>query len=525
MELDNKIIDDINNILNIKENDYIIKDINFQNDGQIKCSVPKKSENKKIIYAIQKIEEKIINVFNFKIDFNSDIIKNVKEIKDNMKEFKEIIEKIKIEKTFPNNIESNEKIKKIISLYKKYGKELEKYKKEIVDKTNNYLDLLMKLSGLMKNLNEIIKINIRKFEDLSTKIEKEENNDKKVEEYFFQIFDSYKKIIESFKLYENFFSEVKDTEKNVVENIFNNLNPKIIYIKNEINNYQKEFPDIIENYFPLINLKIKDDLNKISKDLKKQFQEFQKFRINGGLELSDQNIIRLDLLIILDITNSMGKYLSFLKNNLNKIIDQIKDKCPLYLIYLGFIGYKDFADLELGDEYIDIDFTLNYDSVFNKIKDIDEDGGDDIPEDIAGAFKMAQGKKWGEGQKLIILITDSPCHGTDYHNLDQSKEEYKDKYPAGYYEGEERSEEYERVKIDNYVKFFAKNDISMICFQILNITDKMYNIFKDIYEKEKKPELFSIEKNNIDKIIINKALEIYKKEEEKLINKLLKKYQ
>ena len=533
MESNDQIIKDINNILNVNENDYIIKDNFSKIKDQINCKVPNNEENKNIVNLIIKITEKIIKVFmNYRIkDINSNIEKKVKKVKEIMKKFKDIIESIKIQKTFPNNIESDEKIKKdIIPSYRKYGKEFDNHKKEIVFKANYYLNSFKKLSELMKNLKKSLLFTIEKFEELSEKIQKDENNNKKVEEYIFQIYDTYKKIIESFKEYGNFFFEVKDAGKNL-GNIFNNLHQRCIDIKQKINNYQGDLQvEEIKKFFPLLDLKMNDELNKISKDLKKDLEEFQNLKIrdardvSGVRELSDENAVRLDLLIILDITNSMGKYLDFFKKKLKEIIEQIKNKCPLYLIYLGFIGYKDFSDLELGDEYINIDFTLNYDSVCNKIKDIDVDGGDDIPEDVAGAFKMAKEKIWGKGKKLIILITDSPCHGIDYHDLDQTKEEYKDNYPKGFYEGEENLEEYKREKIDDYVEFFAKNDISMICFQILNITERMYDTFKKIYEKEKKPELFSIEKNNLDKIIINKALKIYETEEKKLLDKLEKKY-
>ena len=254
MESNDQIIKDINNILNVNENDYIIKDNFSKIKDQINCKVPNNEENKNIVNLIIKITEKIIKVFmNYRIkDINSNIEKKVKKVKEIMKKFKDIIESIKIQKTFPNNIESDEKIKKdIIPSYRKYGKEFDNHKKEIVFKANYYLNSFKKLSELMKNLKKSLLFTIEKFEELSEKIQKDENNNKKVEEYIFQIYDTYKKIIESFKEYGNFFFEVKDAGKNL-GNIFNNLHQRCIDIKQKINNYQGDLQvEEIKKFFPL----------------------------------------------------------------------------------------------------------------------------------------------------------------------------------------------------------------------------------------------------------------------------------
>ena len=526
MDSNKTIIEDINNIINLKVDDFKIKDYNIIKSTQINCSVPEEENRKDIINILKKIEEKILHtIINFKInEIDSDIPKKIENIRQLMIQFKSIIETIKIQ--VPNNIEFDDKIKKeIIPLYQKFIKAYEKSKKELVEKTKYFLSLFRKFPESIKELYTSINANKVKFEEISHKI-KDEKDDIKAKKYLSEIFKSYQNIFESFNLYESFMSELDDAEKNFENKIFNKLNSKINDIKMKINNHRNSFPEI-DKFFPLMSIKTIDNLNKISIQLKENFREFQNYKIKRGKVLIDENIIRLDLLIILDITNSMGKYLKFIQNNLGKIIAQIKEKCPLYLIYLGFIGYKDFADLDMGDEYTDIDFTINYDSLYNKIKDIDPDGGDDIPEDVAGAFKMAKEKHWGNGSKLIILITDSPCHGIEYHDLDQSKKDYIDNYPTGFYENKEdkeENEEYKREKIDNYVKYFAVNNISMICFKILNITDKMFKCFETIYKKENKSELFSIERNNLDKLIINKATEIYDKKQVELINKLKEKY-
>lgn len=93
-----------------------------------------------------------------------------------------------------------------------------------------------------------------------------------------------------------------------------------------------------------------------------------------------ENEQRIDILIILDITSSMENYINKFKIQFYTMIDKIAKECPDFLVYVGFIGYKDLEDKELGDDYINIDFTINYDKLKEIIDQIDPDGGDDIPE-------------------------------------------------------------------------------------------------------------------------------------------------
>ena len=76
--------------------------------------------------------------------------------------------------------------------------------------------------------------------------------------------------------------------------------------------------------------------------------------------------MRLDILFILDTTFSMAPHLENLKKNIKNIIESIREDFPLALVKIGFIGYKDFKDLEVGDDYIDIDFLIDYKKLIKK---------------------------------------------------------------------------------------------------------------------------------------------------------------
>jgi hypothetical protein len=477
--------------------------VNYKNYHQ----TPEKM--KKIILSFIKINE------NIQKKYNNDI--KIPKVKEIIRKIKEDLKKL-LENN--NNIKNN--IPKSLSQgnqnknFNEFKNEYSKRNRDYIDKVSFYLKHFELLITKLNNLRETIKQKKKQFENISDYVKDLKDDDPKVEESLKNIYKYFRDISDGFKAINDvvavvaLFEKPKNNNNNDNDmNILNELNKKRENIFKENSNRKDEE---IKNFFTKIITYI-NDLNSFYKTILDYIKDFQDYKIkeSGMLFYGD---IRLDILIILDTTNSMGEYLRMIQKNLLKIIEKIKDNCPLATVYLGFIGYKDFYDLELGDEYTDIDLTIDYNSVYDQIKDIQEDGGDDVPEDVAGAFKKGLEKSWGNGAKIAFLITDSPCHGTEYHDLDQNNKLMKDNYPKGYYEGEE---DFEKIDIKHVVKEFAERDIFLVCFNILKFTDKMFKKFQDIYKDEKKSELFSIEKykKNIDKIIIQKATDLMKEKEKK----------
>ena len=392
--------------------------------------------------------------------------------------------------------------------FKKIIKEYEKINMLLISKIRYSFDIIIFLFDNLEIITSSIKNIIKEYEQIGNKLANKKEDDPIINDCLIQICNFYVKIVELFNKIDSFFEKVKIEEDNLnkrnalkkLEKLNNNINENG-EIKQKIKEYIIETNSI---YSKIINI----------------LNQFQNYKIH--LDFLGKNEMRLDILIILDTTNSMGKYLKLIQNKIKFIKEEIKKKCPLAIIYVGFIGYKDFSDLELGDEYTDIDFTSDIDELYNKIKDIEADGGDDIPEDVAGAFQLALKKNWGIGSKLAFLITDSPCHGTEYHDLDQKNKNYIDKFPEEDYKSDKTDmiEEsiFKRKKMKELVRDFAKKDISLVCFDILELTQKMFNIFNDIYKEENKSEFYYIEKGKLDEIIIKKAIDIYKMKEETIRN-------
>ena len=211
--------------------------------------------------------------------------------------------------------------------------------------------------------------------------------------------------------------------------------------------------------------------------------------------------LELDLLYLMDTTGSMEEYVNATKVGLIDIMEKIVQCCDEMInINLGFIGYKDVAEISQGD-YVDMDFTREYYDIKDKISKIIVGGGDDTAEDVAFAFERALKKNWGaDSIKFAVLICDAPCHGLQYHDPN-----LMDYYCSG---------SPNRENIEKLVEQLCDKNVSLCCVSLNKNTDIMYSIFEKIYLNKKNDKcqffLASIEdpKKLADVIIKNSSIAV-----------------
>lgn len=388
------------------------------------------------------ILNKIINFYNDVDDFCNKF-SNINTY--NCKQIENVIKKF---------IETPKSIKGLSELMTKYIKSFERTRHVFKDLSNK-IKIDNTFKDYIKNLNELSEKekNIQQIkEDLPGEIDLE--NQKK---------------------------EIQN-KKEELDKIINNLKNTSNEISNEIQQIREKYgqpKEELQKFKSVESVQVinTDDIKKQVDIVKEQIQEEIK-NINESLNkniiiIKDQS--RLDLLFIMDITNSMDTYLDQVKTHLLNIIKEIRDKCAGVNIFSGFIGYKDFSDIEFGEQYINLELTEDYESIEQNIRYLQAEGGGDIPEDLCGALELAKNKIWKGKSRFAILVTDSPCHGKQYYD---NQEENYDNFPEG--DPNNRS-------IEDFIKYFAQNEISLFCLKINPATDKMFNIFKEIYEKNKNP--------------------------------------
>ena len=176
----------------------------------------------------------------------------------------------------------------------------------------------------------------------------------------------------------------------------------------------------------------------------------------------------------MDLSNSMECYLNNVKVLIPDIIKQLKKEFPGVEIYIGFIGYKNKTDLNNGENFINFELTKNHENILKVLKELKVDGDYAKPKDLCGVLEFAIKKGWKGKSKFAILFTDSLCYGKKYYD---DKIKNYDEYPER--NGLDRN-------IEDYIKFFAENEISLFWLRINESTDKMFNIFEEIYNKNKK---------------------------------------
>jgi len=114
----------------------------------------------------------------------------------------------------------------------------------------------------------------------------------------------------------------------------------------------------------------------------------------------------LDIVICLDTTNSMKKYINAIREKLIPMLDETLSDFPSFRI--GMVLFKDY-----NDTYVTrvVPFTTNFLRFQNDLNAIRVSGGFDIPEAVYEALYDGATKFiWEAQSRLMILIGDAPPH-------------------------------------------------------------------------------------------------------------------
>ena len=405
--------------------------------------------------------------------------------------------------------DKNEIINEINSFIKEthqFCENYEKINKNTLEETETFVQNFLNLANPANELSVFMTNFFKEFEK-STSQFSDLSNKEKIGKALLKIKGPISEFQERSEKTLELLNPVEEIKKsNKIENINEilNNNKKIMEtLKQKSNKISEKIVKIREKYGEpkqiMESMKLEaplpPDLSECSKKLEEKKLEINKEaekRVNQiKKDVKDViNQTRLDLLFIMDITNSMDLFLDQAKKGILDMMKEIRIQCAGIEIQLGFIGYRDFIDLDFGDDYINIDFTTDYEAIQKKIVDLKAQGGGDIPEDLCSAFEFAKSKEWRGKSRFAILVTDSPCHGTKYHDFPEEE----DNFPKG--DKKDR-------KIEDFIKYFAENEISLFCLNINKTTDKMFKIFKDVYEKNKK-------KDSNNQFVVQKGKELFK---------------
>ena len=186
-----------------------------------------------------------------------------------------------------------------------------------------------------------------------------------------------------------------------------------------------------------------------------------------GKILSDtgkSNLKEFDIVFLIDATSSMGPYIEAAKITAENISKSLRQKFPETNFQYGYVFYRDPID-SYNDIHEIINLTDNVNSLPEQISKIKAEGGADIPEDWAGAYKKVNEEiNWRNGTKVIFHLADAGAHGNLFTPYD--------KYPN------------EEQKLINELEICCEKKVKIFGFVIEEDSRNSFEKCKNIYSNK-----------------------------------------
>ena len=470
-----------------------------------------------------------------------------------------VVEGFEVEEFRKKNFKSEEVLAKFRQLLEELKAAFEKYNpslKSFNDVTNdlfntvsqsgnsfsNFIEekMLEKIKQIPKILNEgiaAIPETSKTLNNFNEEIKKKKGDTQKERE------DKYDEILTKILNITRKVDNQVSNSSNSIENDFKTLEEKVSTVKNDIegkgdsyNQYVKILKEEGKKIIDIVNeIRKLFDKGPVSikfddKNIEFPFYEYAK-RLNKGFEkieeikeevqkpmklvmvvLGDQiNTVTLDLLFIMDITESMQDLLDETRDSIKYILDKIKRDCPGIDVRFAYEGYRDFADLKAGQKYYTIDFETDLDLFKSKLNEITAIGGGDDAEDVAGRLNAGLKMNWRSNARYAILIADAPGHGNQYHD-NEVQDDYGNGDPNG-------------LVIEDLMEKYVDNNINLCLTKIDDYTDIMFDKMMQAYklrsaQSKDKPKIEVINYDEDDDTIEDKNK---KKEKKRTMGNLVAK--
>ncbi len=137
--------------------------------------------------------------------------------------------------------------------------------------------------------------------------------------------------------------------------------------------------------------------------------------------------VGIDLVLVIDTTDSMQSVLEDVKREVRAFIGELQQMVPASRV--AVVAYRD-----KGDEYVTkwVDFSFHTEKVQNFVAGLRCDGGGDYPEAVKAAVQAAiRELSWRKtARRILIVIGGSPPHKEDVPELTQLVRTFKEKNGA-----------------------------------------------------------------------------------------------
>ena len=127
----------------------------------------------------------------------------------------------------------------------------------------------------------------------------------------------------------------------------------------------------------------------------------------------------INIMLVVDVTGSMGDELEFLKSELKDVVNRTAALVDGAKIRLSLLFYRDDEDEEEFRffDFADVTDEQNLNAKIKEISSQRADGGGDYPEAVDAALTIAMEKEWGEenSTNIIFHVLDAPPHSEEKH--------------------------------------------------------------------------------------------------------------
>eukprot|EP00039_Didymoeca_costata_P021391 m.344399 g.344399 ORF g.344399 m.344399 type:complete len:821 (+) comp24380_c0_seq1:20-2482(+) len=236
--------------------------------------------------------------------------------------------------------------------------------------------------------------------------------------------------------------------------------------------------------------------NQKAKEILESDSPFNDLLSSGGLhdeetkdiqmDLTDDSNLQVDLVIVMDCTQSMEPWIEQAKTHTKSIVDFAREEVKKSFsqegdVQVGFVAYRDF-DMPKEELYDSIGLTSEIDLVVRKIDAQQASGGDDMPEDPIGGLEIASKFEWRrEAFKMIVLVADAPQHGEAFYD---SQEGIVDKHPKCPPWGHEHFGIGHLKRAKDVLTKLKSKDVQLVFTHIHECTNVFEAKLKEIYEDD-----------------------------------------
>lgn len=131
------------------------------------------------------------------------------------------------------------------------------------------------------------------------------------------------------------------------------------------------------------------------------------------LNESAQKGKNIEIMLVVDVTGSMGDEITYLKYELSDVVNRIVKSFGDAKVKLALLFYRDEDDTEefAYSDFLDVTDNKNLTIQQTFINKQKASGGGDYPEAVDEALEIAVGKQWSDNAtKIIFHVLDAPPH-------------------------------------------------------------------------------------------------------------------